>query len=217
MAGVVHNALRSGPAWDETLLVITFDEHGGIFDHVPPPYARNPWPNDVNDGFRYNILGPRVPTLLVSPWIREQTVFRSPTDVAYDSTSILATLLHWFGIPTMRWGLGERVARAPTFEGALLRERPRRDSPAFTPPWDRDFPRMGGGHPDVALNDLHRLMLPRLLWALGGGRADARLPTRGRSHAGALTRPSGPAPPYPGLHRRVVARTSQVARGQGKS
>ncbi len=198
----IYNALRSGPAWDETLLVITFDEHGGIFDHVPPPCARNPWPNDVNDGFCYNILGPRVPTLLVSPWIREQTVFRSPTDVAYDSTSILATLLHWFGIPPMRWGLGERVARAPTFEGTLLREYPRSDSPAFTPPWDRDFPRAGGGHPDVPLNDLHRLMLPRLLWALGGGRADARACRR---EAEAMLERSRD---LRGLHHRIQAFTA---------
>ncbi len=40
----IYDALRHGPAWEETLLVITFDEHGGIYDHVPPPYAENPWP-----------------------------------------------------------------------------------------------------------------------------------------------------------------------------
>ena len=86
----IYEALKAGPKWDETLLIVTFDEHGGFFDHVPPPYAENPWPNDENDGFRYDLMGVRVPTILVSPWIKQQTVFRSSTEVAYDSTSILA-------------------------------------------------------------------------------------------------------------------------------
>ena len=78
----LFNAIKAGPAWHETLFVITFDEHGGIFDHVPPPYAENPWPNDVVDGYRFDMMGVRVPTILVSPWIKEKTVFRSSTPVA---------------------------------------------------------------------------------------------------------------------------------------
>ncbi len=81
----IYEAMKSGPAWNETLFVITFDEHGGIFDHVPPPYAENPWPNDIIDGFRFDMMGVRVPTILISPLIKRQTVFRSPTAVAYDS------------------------------------------------------------------------------------------------------------------------------------
>ena len=84
--------MSEGPTWNETLFVITFDEHGGIFDHVPPPRAENRWPNDVIDGFRFDLMGVRVPTILVSPLIKRQTVFRSPTAIKYDLTSILATL-----------------------------------------------------------------------------------------------------------------------------
>lgn len=161
----IYDALRAGPGWEDTLLVITFDEHGGIYDHVAPPYAVNPWPNDVNDGFRYDMLGLRVPTILVSPWIEQNTVFRAAGDTAYDSTSILATLLQWYGIPKTHWGLGDRCAVAPTFEAALRAPSPRRETPAFVPPYDKDFPPRG---PDRAqgLHPLHEMVLPRLLGAL---------------------------------------------------
>ena len=170
----IYNALKSGPAWNETLFVITFDEHGGIFDHVPPPYAENPWPNDVNDGFRFDMMGVRVPTIIVSPWIEAQTVFRSPTPVAYDSTWFMATLLQWYGIPRSRWGLGARTANAPSFEGVLQRATPRPDAPSFTPPYDKAFPRNGAPAPGGKLHDLHRLMAPRVIAALAGEKLRAQ-------------------------------------------
>jgi hypothetical protein len=162
--------LRAGPDWNETLLVITFDEHGGLFDHASPPYAVNPWPNDVNDGFRYDLMGVRVPTILVSPWIQEKTVFRSPTPVAYDATSFMATLLHWYGIPQARWGLGERVRHAPTFEGVFQLAAPRSDAPSLTPPHDRTFPREGASGRGERVHGLHRLMAPRVVAALAAGK-----------------------------------------------
>jgi len=166
----LFNAMKAGPAWNETLFVITFDEHGGIFDHVPPPRAANPWPNDVVDGYRFDMMGVRVPTILVSPWIKEQTVFRAGGDTPYDSTSILATLLRWYGIPKEGWAMGDRVNRAPTFEGVFLRDTPREDMPEFTPPYDSDFPRKGPPREDIPLNDLHRLMAPRVVWSLVRGK-----------------------------------------------
>jgi hypothetical protein len=152
------------------LLIITFDEHGGFFDHLPPPRAVNPWPNDENDGFEYDLMGVRVPTLLVSPLIKERTVFRAPTPldynsrippVAYDSTSILATLLSWCGIPKGRWCLGERTYHAPTFEGVFQLESPRSDLPSFKPPQ----PLEESQHAKT-LTDLHRQQLPRIVHAL---------------------------------------------------
>jgi phospholipase C len=169
----IYNALKASPKWEETLLVITFDEHGGIYDHVPPPYAENPYPNDVKDGFRFDLMGVRVPTILVSPWIKEKTVFRSETSVAYDATSFLATLLHWCGIPKSRWGLGERTRHAPTFEGVLLESSARKDPPDFTPPYDKAFPPQGEPSRDVQLHDLHRLMAPRLISSLLAGKLGA--------------------------------------------
>jgi phospholipase C len=150
----IYNAIRNGPAWKETLFVLSFDEHGGIFDHVPPPYAKNPWPNDAVDGFRYDLMGPRVPGIVVSPWIAPKTVFRSETKVAYDPTSILATLLSWFGIPRSRWFLGERVNHAPTFEAVLSLDKARTDSPAFKPPYDKSYPPDGAPRPNLSVNAL---------------------------------------------------------------
>jgi hypothetical protein len=169
----IYEAIKAGPAWNETLFVITFDEHGGLFDHVPPPYAENPWPNDVNDGFRYDMMGVRVPTILVSPLIDKHTVFRSPTPVAYDSTSILATLLQWYGVPKARWCLGERTRHAPTFEGVIQRSAPRGDTPSFTPPHDKSLPEKREDKPAARLNDLHLLMAPRVVAALAAGKLSA--------------------------------------------
>jgi Phosphoesterase family len=106
-------------------------------------------------------MGVRVPTILISPLIRRQTVFRSPTAVAYDSTSILATLLNWHGVPKARWGLGERTRHAPTFEGVLQLAEPRTDKPVLKPPTIvPSKPR---------LSDLDRLMAPRVAAALAKG------------------------------------------------
>lgn len=71
----VYEALRASPQWNETLLVITYDEHGGFFDHVQTPFVNIPNP-DGNTGpapyfFKFDRLGVRVPTIMVSPWIKK--------------------------------------------------------------------------------------------------------------------------------------------------
>lgn len=73
----VYETLRSSPQWNETLLIITYDEHGGFFDHVTTPYVSVPNP-DGNTGpapdfFKFDRLGVRVPTIMVSPWIKKGT------------------------------------------------------------------------------------------------------------------------------------------------
>ena len=136
----LYNTLRQSPQWEETLFVITFSKNGGIYDHVPPPYAKKPWPNDWHDGYAYDVLGPRVPTIFVSPWIKQNTVIRSGTEVPFDSTSFAATLLQWFGIPREKWGLGDRMDQAPTFESVFQRSVPRSKMPTFNNPYDKSFP-----------------------------------------------------------------------------
>jgi len=137
----IYEAIKKGPGWDETLLVITFDKNNGLYDHVSPPYAKKPWPNDQNNGFEYDVLGPRVPTILVSPLIKQHSVFRAEGDVPFDSTSFAATLLNWFGIPKPLWGMGDRIEIAPTFENVFQEPCPRSDAPSFTPPYDKNFPK----------------------------------------------------------------------------
>lgn len=73
----VYETLRASPQWNETLLVITYDEHGGFYDHVETPYVNVPNP-DGNTGpppyfFKFDRLGVRVPTIMVSPWIKKGT------------------------------------------------------------------------------------------------------------------------------------------------
>jgi phospholipase C len=86
----VSSAVTSSPAWPRTLLVITFDEWGGFFEHVPPQHAP-----DV--AARYSLRGFRVPTLLVSPYARRGHVDHG----VYDHTSILK-LIEWrFGLPAL--------------------------------------------------------------------------------------------------------------------
>lgn len=69
----VYEALRASPQWNETLLLITYDEHGGFFDHVPTPIGV-PSPDGLVGSappysFDFTRLGVRVPTLLISPYI----------------------------------------------------------------------------------------------------------------------------------------------------
>lgn len=136
----IYEAIKSGPHWEDTLFVITFSKNGGIYDHVVPPYAAKPWPNDWADGFEFDLMGPRVPTIMVSPWIKKNTVFRSGGPKPYDSTSFAATLLQWYGIPKTRWGLGDRMDQAPTFEGIFQENEARNDAPTLQPPYDKGFP-----------------------------------------------------------------------------
>lgn len=117
----VYEAIASSPKWDTTLLVITFDENGGTYDHMPPweavPTGREP--EVVQFGFEFDCYGVRVPTLLISKHIKPGTIFRSPTAVPFDHTSIIATILEWQQIPKEEWRLGDRVDQAPTFDEVL--------------------------------------------------------------------------------------------------
>ncbi len=167
----VYDAISKGPGWENTMLFLTFDEHGGIYDHVPPPYAEKPWPNDVNNGFHFDLMGPRVATMVVSPFVEPKTVFRSETEVSYDATSFLATLLHWYGIPKERWFLGERTNHAPTFERVLSRRAPRTKRPAFTPPTDKNFPTQGpNGTPHQTVTHLAEVVAHSIIARMARGK-----------------------------------------------
>jgi phospholipase C len=121
----VYYALRNGPGWNDTLLLITYDEHGGNYDHVPPP-GNAPIPdNSVGEfGFDFTRFGVRLPALLVSPRIARGTVFRA-TSGTIDHTSVLRTV-------ELLWGLEPLTARdkaAPDLGDVLALEVPRTDDP----------------------------------------------------------------------------------------
>lgn len=115
----VYRAVTTSPAWPRTLLVITFDESGGFFDHVPPTYAPDSDPRHALRGFR-------VPTLLVSPFARRGYVDHQ----VYDHTSILK-LIEWrFGLPA----LSVRDAHATNLAAALDLSRRNLRAAAFRVP-----------------------------------------------------------------------------------
>ena len=152
----VYQAVSTGKDWAQTLLLITYDEHGGCYDHVPPPWnatAPDPQSNPGEAGFCFNRFGVRVPALLISPYIEPGTVFRSTTGVPYDHTSILATIRQWLGIPNDKMLPSARIKAAPDFGNVLTRTTPRTDRPVTIPLESLAAWRVA---PDAATNDLQK-------------------------------------------------------------
>jgi phospholipase C len=121
----IYDAVRSsssskGSNCFNTLLMIVCDEHGGTYDHVPPPMATPPDPAAPAGqmGFRFDRLGVRLPAVAISPWIAERTVVNDP----YRHTSLIRTMRE-------RWALGRpltaRDADAPDITPVLSRDQPR--------------------------------------------------------------------------------------------
>ena len=122
----VYGAVQSSPYRDKILLIITFDEHGGCYDHVPPPNGATPpqlGPGSPNQQFKFDRFGVRVPTIVISSFVRPGTVFRAPDGNApFDHTSILATLRDWLKLaddPGKPFLLSPRIAAAPTLQSVL--------------------------------------------------------------------------------------------------
>jgi len=116
----IYNALSQSANWNTTLLIVTFDEHGGNFDHVAPPSTVAPDAMTDWSGFAFDRLGLRVPTLLISPTIAAGTVFRSPnSDIPFDHTSFLVSILGWQNIDISGGAMGARAAQAQDFSGVI--------------------------------------------------------------------------------------------------
>jgi len=127
LIATLYNALRSGPAWERTLLMVIYDEHGGCYDHAAPPAATPPGPPYPAE-FRFDRFGPRIPAVIASPWIPAGTVVRPPVgSPPFDHTSVLATLHRLFDLgpaPT------PRVAAAPDLLATLSLPGPYNLGPA---------------------------------------------------------------------------------------
>ncbi len=115
----IYNALLKSKKWDRTLFVVTYDEHGGFYDHVTPPKAEDDgWPH-------LNRYGLRVPGLVISPWIGKRAVSHE----IFDHTSILKTILLRFcrqrdgSIPHM----SKRVDAATPLSVLMTESQPRKD------------------------------------------------------------------------------------------
>ena len=95
----IYNAIRNQPAlWSTTALLIVYDEHGGIFDHVPPPactaggYTADGTATGTGQSFAFDRLGVRVPAILVSPWVARGSV----DNRVFEHASIPATVTQFF-------------------------------------------------------------------------------------------------------------------------
>jgi len=115
--------------------MVTFDEHGGFYDHVPPPQTNVPSPDGVvsPEGFEFNRLGVRIPTVIASPWVNPGTVIHTPPpaqrphpDSQYEHTSVMATVNKLFGV---NGAMSKRASWSGTWEHIFSRTTPRSDCP----------------------------------------------------------------------------------------
>jgi phospholipase C len=132
----IYEAVRNSPQWESTLFILTFDEHGGFGDHVPPPvnvpagdgllYTETA-PDGKNITFDFKRLGVRVPTLLISPWVSKGVVEKKGRNNGreYTHTSILKFLQNLWGLDS----LSPRVDYSASFEH-LITDDYRTNTPA---------------------------------------------------------------------------------------
>lgn len=137
----VYETIRNSPHWEESMLIITFDEHGGFYDHMPPPSAVPPGDLITNnyrkkypDGhpqagqlinFQFDQLGVRVPAIIISPYIKKGVIDHT----TYDHTSMLATIERIYGLNN----LTERDRLANDFIHLFSLDSPRTDTPTILP------------------------------------------------------------------------------------
>jgi phospholipase C len=106
----LYDSLARSPNWDNTLLIITYDEHGGFYDHVEPPNV------GAGDESKYPTLGVRVPALVIGPRVQKEVCHTH-----FDHTSLIATILRRFAanpdaaVATM----GPRTQQAADVSGCL--------------------------------------------------------------------------------------------------
>jgi phospholipase C len=140
--GSVYMAIRKNPdLWKSTLLLVVYDEHGGIYDHVPPPactpdapYVASAEATGTGAPFAFDRLGVRVPAIAISPWIPKGTVIAGPEDAAkgrvFEHASIPATVMQAFKINGSK--RSPRELAAGTFLDLLSDQmRPDSDCPLF--------------------------------------------------------------------------------------
>ena len=161
----ILHALGTGPQWSRSLLVITYDEHGGFFDHVPPPMV-----DDERSADGFGQLGIRVPGLVISPYSKRGAV----SSTLYEHSSVPAFIEWLFGLEP----LTVRDAEANLFTDTLDLDRIRRNDPRPFPTLpvidvDPDTPpecvELAGG----AANELARLADTSGVYARFDRRAEA--------------------------------------------
>lgn len=126
----VYEVIRASPHWEKSVLVITYDEHGGFYDHVAPPPAVPPGdaisdPANNHHNFAFDQLGVRVPAVVISPLIARGIVDHN----TYDHASVPATIERLFGLAA----LTNRDGAAMDILHLLSLPSPRGDAPVTLP------------------------------------------------------------------------------------
>jgi len=160
----IWQAVSASHGYNNIMLIITYDEHGGTYDHMPP-FLNAATPDSASNpgesGFYFNRFGVRVPTIVVSPYVQPGTVFRSPNYVPhsqnyvpYDHTSILATLRDWLAIPASSMLPSARIVAAPNLAQLLTLSSPA-PKPVIKPPAKAPAPTSM----NLPLNDLQKSLI----------------------------------------------------------
>lgn len=133
-SAAIINALMHGPAWEKTALFFMYDEHGGYYDHVPPPAAIAPdaIPPNTNPGDEpggFDLYGMRVPAIVVSPFAKAGYV----SSVVHDHTSVLKFLETKFnlGAMTYRDANADDLLDCFDFDAMAFREPPELPAPGL--------------------------------------------------------------------------------------
>lgn len=124
-----YEAIRNSSIWETSLLIVTWDEHGGFYDHVAPPAADPPGDTPLKQhnrhGFTFNQYGPRVPAVVISPLIPKNLL----DGRVHDHASIPATVEAIFGTPP----LTARDTAASDLSVLATLTHPRTDTPLTLP------------------------------------------------------------------------------------
>jgi len=133
----VYETIRNSPHWNDSVLLVTYDEQGGFFDHVKPPTTVSPG-DTISDednnhhSFDFTQLGIRVPAIVISPLIPANQVDHT----VYDHSSLLASVESMYGLKS----LTNRDAQANNFGHLFSLSTPRTDAPTSLPdPADSGF------------------------------------------------------------------------------
>ena len=187
LIAAVYNAVRSSPCWKQTLLIITYDEHGGCYDHVSPPAATPPDGIVANPyKFNFDFYGVRVPAVIVSPYIPAGSKIQPPTTPGgpnwpFDHTSIIKTVREVFNLGAQ---LTRRDAAAPSLSSALSLPTPANLGPPSIDP--------GVAQPPVAQVAARGVAAPNGMQATLAAAA-AALPASAPATAGEIPNSAVPA------------------------
>jgi phospholipase C len=107
----IYHALARSPQWSKTLLIVIYDEHGGFYDHVPPPEAKDHYADFRRFGFR-------VPAFVAGPTVKKGHLATG----LHDHTSVLATLALRFGLPDISTRAANAAVLTEIFDAELFKK-----------------------------------------------------------------------------------------------